>query len=264
MNFLRHGAFLTFILTAGSCSPDTNRKAARDDTRILMERVEVLESDAKRAADEARAAERSLQTVREETKRKEKEATAERESLRKQTEEAVKALDDYKAKYRISYRSRAKGQRLARLDCGDGGVFENVEILSLTPGELRYHHANGIATVALGRPETGQREMLGYDPREAAVWLKERESKAESSGEGEAVRSSQSATASLSRTKKPASFATGQRGQLQASLSELYLRGRSLQADRNCCPVHKRYQLAEWAQQAARLKQRLATLPPGG
>ena len=259
MHLFRHGALLISVVILNNCSP-ANSRQARGETQILMERVEALEGDAKRATAEARAAERSLNAVREEVSRREKETTAERESLKKKTEEAVKALEDYKSKYRIGYRSRAKGQRIARLDCGEGGVFENVEILALTPGELRYHHASGIATVALGRLEAGQREMLGYDPDEAATWLKEKTAKEKD--EEEIRGSSPAATASVSRPKKP-SFATGLRGRYQANLNELYLQGRALQADRNCCPVHKRYQLADWAQEAARLKQKLASLPSG-
>ena len=260
MKLRLHSVFLLASLTLASCDPDAARKAARAETKILMERVEVLELDVKRATNEARAAERSLQTLREEVTRREKEVRGEGESHKKKAEEAVRALDEYKSKYRVSYRSRAKGQRIARLDCGEGAVFEAVEILALTPGELRYHHANGIATVALGRLEAGQREMLGYDPEEAALWLKEKNDNL--TDEDLMAANSTAPAGSATKTKKP-SFATGLRGRYQASLNELYLRGRALQSDRNCCPVHKSYQLADWAREASRLKQKLASLPSG-
>ena len=135
-----------------------------------------------------------------------------------------------------------------------------MEILALTPGGLRYHHAYGIAPVALGRLEPGQRGMPGYHPGVAAIQLKEKNAKAANGDEG--PWSSAASAASVPQTKKPSS-AVGLRGRCQADLNDLYLRGRALQSDRNCCPVHQRYQLADWAQEAARLKQKLASLPSG-
>jgi len=223
-----------------------------------MERVEVLQGDLIRAANEARAAERSLQNVRADAVRREKEATVERETQQKKLDDAIKALDDYKAKYRITSRSKAAGRKLARLDSGTGGVFEGVEILALTPGELRFHHSNGIATVALGQLNAELRDSLGYHPEEAAAWLKEQHEKLAAVEEEDAAPPKDSAA----RSKKP-TFDTAAKRLYLANLNSLYSQARALQADRNACPVHKRYKLAEWAQAAARLKQKLASLPSG-
>ena len=250
-------------LLAVSCAPDGSRKAARDESRVLMERLDVLTADATRAQEQNRVIERALASLREESAQKEKEALAERESLRKKTDEAIKALEDYKAKYRITLRSRAKGTRLAEIDGVDAGKFQNVEILELTPGEVRFHHQSGIATVSLGRLPAALRETLGYDPAESAAWLAAEHAKLlAAKGDGALIRESFALSTTLSKKKKIAAFDTGVRGRLKASLNELSLRGTALQNDRNCCPVHKRSQLAEMAQDAARIKQRLASLPP--
>ncbi len=258
MSPILRGALLISILCAGGCGPDATGSAAREENRILMERVDLLTEDAKRAADEARAAERSLQTVRAEAVRKEKEAQAERESLKKKTDEAVKALEDYKTKYRVTYRSKAAGRKMERLDSGTDGVFEEVQILTLTPGELRFHHRNGVATLALGQLNADLRETLAYDPEEAVAWMKEQQEKQAASGvEAAAERTLAAATGTKSK-KSPAS---GPKGRYQTNLNFLYARARDLQADANACPVHKRYQLAVWAREAAGLKQKLAALP---
>lgn len=257
MNRLFRSALLFGTFATGACSPDGGSRGGREESRVLMERVDVLQSDLERATSEARAAERSLRTVREDAVRREKEATTEREAYQKKLDDAVKALDEYKAKYRVTYRSKAAGRKMTQLDSGTGGIFEGVEILALTPGELRFHHNNGIATVALGQLKADLRESLGYDPQEAAAWLKEQRVKQVAAEEEEPA----PLTASAKSRPKKAGFASGAKGLFLANLNNIYSQARALQADRNACPVHKRYQLSAWASEAARIKQKLAALP---
>lgn len=248
---------LSLSLTA--CGPDVASKAASLENQMLKDRVLALEQDSTRAVNEARAAERSLQGARDDFARKEQEAKAERESLKKKLDESTKAFEEYKTKFRLTSRSRASGQKLAKLVCGEGKEYQDVEVVSLTPGELKFRHAAGLGKVALGQLDPQLREQFGYNPEEAAAWLEAEEKKAEAA---EMAKIQTDNLASISKSKKgPSRFAMQQKAGYQASLQTLYNSARALQADRNACPVHKRYQLASWSALAERLKKQIAALP---
>ena len=247
----------------GGCGPSTQQKAAINENQKLKERVKALEDQALREESEGRLARASLRELRAESEKKEEAATTEKESLKKQLEEVRKAYDAYRAKYRVT--ARAAGQKLARLDCGDGKVFENVEITEVTPGELRFHHTFGMGRVPLGMLEPGLRDRLDYDPEEAASWLaKNRPVVAVAADEGDDNGPAPSGAAGKAKIKPAVAKRSpnaGIRQRYVSDLNSLYASARSLQADRNCCPVHKRYQLASWGEEAARLKKIIASLP---
>lgn len=258
------GILIGVSLVCGGCGPSASERAALNENRMLKERLSSLEEDARRDSESASAARASLQQLKEETEKKEKTAAGERDDAKKRFEEVKKAFDDYRAKYRVT--ARAPGVKIARLDLGQDKVYENVEIIEVTPGELRFHHSFGTAKVALGMLEPALRDRLDYDAEEAAVWmaahapklpsLEEKETETDrlllaTVGKGS---SAQKAAAQQSRN-------ASRRKRLQADLNGLYASARTLQADRNCCPVHKRYQLAEWSQEAEKLKKAIAAIP---
>lgn len=248
-----------------SCGPDPQVKALQAESETLTQRLRVLEEDATRARQDAQAAERSLQELRAESLRKEKETKAGAEADRKKLEEVQKAFEDYKTKFRVTSRAKAVGLELAQLDCGSEGTFNQVKVMDLTPGTVRFQHAAGITTVALGRLGPEGRDRFGYQPEEAAAWHAAEQKKLQQQEDDALVAESKAATALIRRTgsgSSPKRDSTSQARQLcEKQLAALYASARRLQADRTCCPVHKRWQLGEWAARAAQLKAKLSALP---
>ena len=262
MKWLSSVSVIGVSLMLAGCGPTAQQKAALNENQKLKERVKTLEEQTLREEEESRVARAGLRELREESTKKERESTAERETLKKQLDEVKKAYDAYRAKYRVT--ARASGQKLARLDCGDGKVFDNVEVTEVTPGELRFHHSFGMGRVPLGMLEPALRERLDYDAEEAAAWLAANRPALASSEDavgdtGHAADAAGKKKLKQAAAKRSASAQTRQR--YLADLNSIYASARALQADRNCCPVHRRYQLASWAEDAAKLKKRIALLP---
>ena len=264
IRILLRGPLLILPFWLTSCGPDPQLNALQAETKTLTQRLRTLEEDVTRAKQEALAAERSLQELRAESLRKEKDTKAEKEAARQKLEEVQKAFEEYKTKFRLTSRTRAVGLELARLDCGSEGTFQQVKVMDLTPGTVRFHHATGITAVALGRLEPEVRARLGYNPEEAAAWHASERQKQLQQEDDALVAESKAATAQVQRlgvdAKKRAS-STDARQHYEKHLASLYTSARTLQADQTCCPVHKRWQLGEWAAEAAQLKAKMAALP---
>lgn len=263
MKLLPAGCIAGLSLLCGGCFSDSRETAAVIEVESLRDRVSTLQEEAAKEASESRAARASLREIREETERREKESAAEREAMKKQLEEMKKAFDEYKAKHRLA--ARAPGRKFDRMDCGKGHVYTRVEIIEVTPGEMRFSHADGLAKVPLGMIEPSLRDHLDYDPAEAAAWMAANAPKVTFDG-GEDTGPA-GLTASRSAVKKSVNrqftASASLRKRYQRSLNALYAEARALQADKNCCPVHKRHQLAGWSREANELKQRIAALPAG-
>ncbi|MDB6133360.1 MAG: hypothetical protein JWM59_1603 [Verrucomicrobiales bacterium] len=264
MNKSVSGILIGISLVCGGCGPSATERTALNENRMLKERVSSLEEDAKRDSEAATAARASLQQLKGETEKKEKSTAAERDEAKKRFEEVKKAFDDYRAKYRVT--ARAPGVRIARLDLGQDKVYENVEIMEVTPGELRFHHSFGTGKVALGMLEPALRDRLDYDAEEAAVWMAAHAPKVPSLEEAETetdrlLLASVGKGNSAQKTAAQQTWNASRRKRLQTDLNGLYASARTLQADRNCCPVHKRYQLAEWSREADKLKKAIAAIP---
>ena len=263
MNRLRCGSLLVLTLATSGCGPTEGHRAALAETKKLQERIQFLQEDVARVTSEAKGAQRSIDSAREEATRREQETKAEREALQKKLNEVLKAFEEYQGKYRLSAQHRAAGQRLATLDGGAGRVFKDVEVLSITPGELRFRHASGLDKVPLGQLEASLRERFAYDPEKAAAWLAGERQKEVDEETNALIAETKAAHATVSRMQRAKSGSNGTRLRYQQNLNAIYASANALQADRNCCPVHKRYQLAEWSAEAARIKQRMAALPAG-
>ncbi|MES2709045.1 MAG: hypothetical protein V4726_20785 [Verrucomicrobiota bacterium] len=265
MKLLPAGCIASLPLLCGGCFPDSRETASVIEVESLRDRVSTLQEEAAKEASESRAARASLRESREEAERREKESAAEREAMKKQLEEVKKAFDEYKAKHRLA--ARAPGRKFDRMDCGNGHVYTSVEIIEVTPGEMRFSHADGLAKVPLGMVEPSLRDHLDYDPAEAAAWMAVNASKI-TSDDGQDTEGTAGLVASRSAVqkavnRKSTASSAGLRKRYQTSLNSLYAEARALQADKNCCPVHKRYQLASWSRRANELKQRIASLPSG-
>ena len=175
----------------------------------------------------------------------------------------LKAFDEYKGKYRLS--AQTPGRRPTPRDLGwrSGPGIQDVEVLSITPGELRFRHASGLDKVPLGQLETSLRERFAYDPEKAAAWLAAERQKEVDEETNALIAETKAANATSPGCSGQNPAATGARLRYQQNLNAIYASAHAFQADRNCCPVHKRYQLAEWSAEAARIKQRMAALPAG-
>lgn len=261
MKLLVPGVLLGVSLLCGGCGPSAREKAAVLELQKFKDRVRAMGEESEKREEAAREA---LQAAREEAEKKEKDAATEREAVKKQLDEVKKAFDDYKTKYRVS--ARAPGQKFVKLDCGDGKIFANVEIVEVTPGEMRFSHAYGSGKVALGMLEAGLRDRMDYDPEEAAAWLASNTPKI-SAKDDEPEKTPQLSAKELAlakvKARKMANEAAAVARMKQSYVSDLntiYASARALQANQNCCPVHKRYQLAAYEKEAARLKRKIASL----
>ncbi len=264
IRILLRSPLLVLPLWLSSCGPDPQLQALQAETETLTQRLRVLEDDVTRAQQEARAAERSLQELRAESLRKDKEAKTETDDARQKLEEVQKAFEDYKTKFRVTSRTKAVGLELAELDCGSEGIFKQVKVMDLTPGTVRFQHAAGITTVALGRMGPEGRDRFGYHPEEAAAWHAAEQQKQLQREEEALVAESKAATAQIKQigiAAKNRNSAADARQRYEKHLASIYASARTLQADRTSCPVHKRWQLGEWAAVAARIKAKMAALP---
>lgn len=271
MKMIPSAAAVSLTLLFTSCEPGESERARLNELQTLRQDIRTMQDQSDREAADNRAIKASLRQAQEDAAKREQQATAERDAAQKKLEEVKKAFDDYRAKYRIT--ARAPGQKFAKMDCGEGNVYNNVEIIEVTPGEMRFHHDAGTAKVALGMIERPIRERLDYDPMEAEAWLASHSPKKSlldkddddiESITGKISRSSPGKTTASTSSTRNALATERIRKRYETDLSSLYRMARALQADQNCCPVHKKYQLASWSQEAAQLKKRLASLPSGG
>ena len=255
------GGSLLIVTLLSGCGPTGPSDAARASTAIMQERIQVLEGDLTKAVNDNKLSQRTLDAAREERVRVEKQAKEEREALQKKLDGLTKVFEEYKNTYRTIARKRAPGQRMVKLDCGTDMIYNDVEILAITPGELRIRHAAGLAKVPLGRLEASLRERFAYNAAEAASWQA-----AELKKQEEAMESEVAATAApkpgrtLTHVQRENKLA---RQNYTNNLNMLIASARALQADRNACPVHKREQMTAWSAMAARIRQKIAALPRG-
>ena len=252
---------LAFLFPA--CGPGGSSDAARESGRIMQDRISMLEADLTKAANESKLNQRSLDSSRMERLKMEQQAKEERAVLQKKLDQLTKDFEDYKNKFRLTSRNRAAGQRLERLVCGGGVIYDQVEILSLTPGELRFRHASGLGKVALGRLDGELREKFGYNAAEAAAWqLAEFKKEELDENAGEKIAAPATGKVKPDRVELRAKErAHAIRRNYVITLNNLVASARNLQADQNCCPIHKREQLTAWSAQAARLRAKIAAIP---
>lgn len=229
----------------------------------LSQKVRLLEEQTNAAVQAARASEKNLQSLRSESEARAKADQSALEDLRKKADEASKALEDYKAKYRISARKKALQFKMDQLDCGDEGKFTAVEVLAINPAQVRFRHALGVTSVSLGLLNEDMRERFGYNAEDAGKWMEQEASKKEKDATDELLAQSAAATAQIKKLGQPGNMGinSGVRNHLNARLYSLNLSTRQLMINNKCCPVHKKWQLGMWAREMSQLRVQIARLP---
>lgn len=264
-------------LLCASCGPSTKERldAARIDS--LKEDVKALQEQVTKAEAASRDARESLREFQDDHSKKQQQNTGEKEAVQKKLDEVQKAFDAYRAKYRVT--ARAAGQKFALISAG-GHEYKDVVVTEVTPGELRFIHSFGTTKLPLGMLDTKLRDHFDYDAMEAETWLAASIKAAsgnagadddEDGVEGKALASfhARGGLRGLAGAGQPTAGSGGNAGtaadsrkkSYQQKLNNIYTQARQLQADQNCCPVHKRYQLASWQKEANDLKKRIASLP---
>lgn len=255
-------------LAVCSCDNSAAQRTAESEAATLKAQNEFLTETMAKATNDAKAAQRGLDDLRAEQNRKDGETRASQEALKKQLIEVQKSFEQYKEKYRVSARKRAPGLKLAMLACGTEEVYKDVEILTITPGQLNIRHSSGLAKVPMGRLEHGLRERFAYDADEATAWLaseRKKELEAEAAKQERIIIGATGSGGTSAGRARQASSRQAYNPQTRlnyvAQLNKVYANARAVQACNSGCPVHKRYELQALAQDAEELKRTIASLP---
>jgi hypothetical protein len=88
------------------------------------------------------------------------------EKAQDETAKARQDLETYAAKYKVSLRAKTKGLELSRLETLDKVAFEKVVVRELTPTEVAFSHAGGVARLPLAKLTRDLQEKFLYDPEE--------------------------------------------------------------------------------------------------
>ena len=158
-------------LLGGGCDGNSPVKALRVENRKLGNLAEGLEKDIAARTEKARLDWGRLRQEREDFAEREERTAAERGALVAEIEEITQSFADRRAKYREG--ARAEGRPLGRVRGGSGEIYENAEIVKVTPAKMTFRHSSGMLTVSLESLEPALREQLDFDPAEAALWLEE-------------------------------------------------------------------------------------------
>lgn len=264
-----HFVLLPLALSLVACGPSAEQIAAETKVRRLGNEVEDLERKVNTFAADQKKGQEALAKATEDNKAlAEQLRTAEKqlEESRKKSDELQRTYDDYKEKYKTSQRGKIIGQKFAQLSSTGGRVFKEVSVLLVTPGEMRFRHAGGSASLPLGELEEPLRDRVGYDAEEASAWLASENAKKlalrekEMEAEELSFASSRSSSSSVSDLERGATYKARQLEERRRQLTNLMEDGRRLKADRNACPVHKKSVLASMGKEAVRLRQEIAKL----
>lgn len=169
---LPHLALVSLAL-AGPLFLSSCDKPSAPTADVVQEEVEAgqkakakLEAEIKLLRSETEKKQADLMKRNEELQKEADDAKAQFEKLQDEAAKARRDLEEYMAKYKLSYRGRLRGQTLPSLQTVDGQSYQSLVLREVTPTEVAFAHSNGSARVTMEKlPPDLQRRFL-YDPAE--------------------------------------------------------------------------------------------------
>ena len=168
-----------------SCDNQAGQTAVvvQEDVEAGQKAKAKLEAEIKLFRAEADKKQADLMKRNEELQKEADEAKAQFEKLQDEAAKARRDLEEYMAKYKLSYRGRLKGQTLPTLQTVDGQSYQSVVLREITPTEVSFAHGSGAARVAMEKLSPDLQRKFLYDPVEIQR-LEEAKAAASASVEG--------------------------------------------------------------------------------
>ncbi len=165
-----------------SCGPSAAEKQQMSDQAQQLAQLQTqkskLETQFKALQEEAQTKYNDVLQQNDDLQKSNDELRKTLEKVQDQIESTRREFEEYKAKYRVSVRSKAKGLQIPVLATGDGKTFESVVINAVSPSEVQFMHATGTARVPLANLPAEWQQKFAFDPNEEKE-MKRREAEAE-------------------------------------------------------------------------------------
>ena len=113
----------------------------------------------------------SLGAEKAEAQTRTRQAEAELEGVMGEIKAIREEFDQYKRKFRISFRSKAVGSKFESIALGDGTTLKRAEITQISPAGFRIKHANGINQIAYTRLPLELQEKYMFSAEEALGYV---------------------------------------------------------------------------------------------
>jgi hypothetical protein len=151
-----------------SCDAKARQAAlsAQEEVTALQKAKSKLEAEVKQLRDEGEKGHADLIKRNEELQKEADETKAQFEKLQDEAAKARKDLDEYMAKYKLSYRAKLKGQSLPSLQTTDANSYQAVVLREVTPTEVSFAHSAGATRVPMEKLPPDLQQKFLYDPAE--------------------------------------------------------------------------------------------------
>ena len=153
-----------------SCGPGAAEKQQLSDQAQQIADLETqkkkAETQFKALQEEAQAKYNDMLQQNDELQKSNDELRKALEKIQDQMETTRREFEEYKAKYRVSVRGKAKGMQIPVLATGDGRTFESVVINSVSSADVQFMHATGTARVPLAALPAEWQQKFAFDPNE--------------------------------------------------------------------------------------------------
>lgn len=152
-----------------SCGDPKAQQAALEaqEEAESLKRVNArLEGEIKQLRTQAESGSAELMKRNEELQKESDKVRAEFEKLQDEAAKARKELEEYMAKYKLGYRAKLKGMRVAVLQTQDGQTFQDVDIREITPIDVSFGHSGGARRLTMDKFPAELQSKFLYDPAE--------------------------------------------------------------------------------------------------
>ena len=152
-----------------SCGDPKAQQAAleaQEEVESLKRANARLESEIKQLRTQAESGSAELMKRNEEIQKEAEATRAQFEKLQDEAAKSRKELEEYMAKYKLGYRAKLKGTKVAAFTTRDDQTFQNVEIREITPADISIAHNNGVGRVTMDKLPADLQAKFLYDPEE--------------------------------------------------------------------------------------------------
>ena len=155
---------LTFL---SSCVSEEEIRSAERKADLLETKIKDLEDDQALEIERLVKELESLGAEKAEAQTRTRQAESELDGVMEEIKSIREEFDDYKRKYRISFRSKAVGTKIDTIALNDGTILKRVEITEINPAGFKIKHSNGINKLAYTKLPLELQEQYMFSAEEA-------------------------------------------------------------------------------------------------
>ena len=159
---------LTFL---SSCVSEEEVLAAERKAEMLETKIQDLEDDQKLEIERLVKELESLGSEKAEAQSRTRQAESELEGMVEEIKAIREEFDQYKRKFRISFRSKAVGTKFDSIALDDGTTYKGVEITEINPAGFRVKHSSGINRIAYTKLPLEIQEQYMFSAEEALSFV---------------------------------------------------------------------------------------------